>query len=806
MKNFAADIVPWIFIGGLILLFFLLTLLNSKIKQLAAAGRELDNVKELWRTFYDADTGYVYLKDKDLKYMFINRALANFFHRPYSEIIGRNDFSLLEKGFAQISTKSDQEALKQNRLLITIDSWNGRHFRTTKFPVPLPDGSMGVGAYIWDITEEYVLQRIQERMIKRNRLLLAVLSRKFRNTQEQLDYALKELLEMTGSQYGYIYSYDEEKKEFHFNCWRQRGPGEEGGRDLPETYKLEETGAWGEMTIQRKPFIMNRFNGPGPLDGKGRESASRFESFMSIPVIIADKLVAAVGLANKDGDYDDTDVTEMTMLMSGVWNAVQRRETSETLAYERNKYYQTLLSIGDGVMVIDHSRNIEFLNEAASRLTGWTLEEARGINYKQVFVLSGEPEGMTVDDTLERVFSTGAAQDLGTPMVLTSRNGETYDLENNAAPIPDDTGALAGVVLVFRDVTEKKEQREKIEYMSFHDALTGLYNRRFFEEELLRLDTRRNYPITILMGDVNSLKLTNDIFGHGAGDLLLITVAQAMQTVCRSDDIIARWGGDEFVVVLPGTGPEDAERIAGRIKSELSTRRARAIHCSISLGYDTKTEESEDIFRVLNNAEARMYTVKSLERDETLNRELNMLVDALFEKSGREKQHALRVKALCRRLGEALSLPESDVSRLMDAGYLHDIGKVIMEPELLERVFALSAVEANEIRKHPVIGYRILNSFDTTMELAESVLAHHERWDGTGYPKELKGEKIPLLARMIAVADAYDCMMNGADPQNSMKQKEVLGEIRRREGTQFDPQIAEAFVRMFEKDNKGIHE
>ncbi|MFT4004423.1 MAG: diguanylate cyclase [Lacrimispora sp.] len=801
MKNFAADIVPWIIIGGLLLLFFLLTLLNRKIKQLASANRELDNVKELWRTFYDADTGYVYLKDKDLKYMFINRALANFFRRPYSEIIGRSDFSLLEKGFAQISTKSDQEALKQNRLLITVDSWNGRHFRTTKFPVPLPDGSMGVGAYIWDITEEYVLQRIQERMIKRNRLLLAVLSRKFRNTKEQLDYALKELLEMSGSKYGYIYSYDEEKKEFHFNCWRQIGPGEEGGRDLPEKYKLEETGVWGEMTIQRKPFIMNRLKGPGPLDGKGREAASRFESFMSVPVIIADKLVAAVGLANKNGDYDDTDITEMTMLMSGVWNAVQRRETSETLAYERNKYYQTLLSIGDGVMVIDHSRNIEFLNEAASRLTGWTLKEARGINYKKVFALSGEPEGMTVDDALERVFSTGEAQDLGTPMVLTSRNGETYDLENNAAPIPDDTGALAGVVLVFRDVTEKKEQREKIEYMSFHDALTGLYNRRFFEEELLRLDTKRNYPITILMGDVNSLKLTNDIFGHGAGDLLLITVAQAMQTVCRSDDIIARWGGDEFVVVLPGTGPEDAERIAGRIKAELSTRRARAIHCSISLGYDTKTEESEDIFRVLNNAEARMYTVKSLERDETLNRELNMLVDALFEKSGREKQHALRVKALCRRLGEALSLPESDVSRLMDAGYLHDIGKVIMEPELLERVFALSAVEANEIRKHPVIGYRILNSFDTTMELAESVLAHHERWDGTGYPKELKGEKIPLLARMIAVADAYDCMMNGADPQNSMKQKEVLEEIRHRKGTQFDPQIAETFVRMFEKEN-----
>ena len=805
MKNLATDIVSWIIIGSQLLLFFLFALLNRKIKELAAVNRELDYVKELWRTFYDADadSGYVYLKDKDLKYIFINRAMTTFFHRPYIEIIGNGDFSLMEQEFARVNTKTDLEALKQNRLLISIDSWNGRHFRTSKFPVPLPDGSMGVGAYIWDITEEYVLHRTQERMIKRNRLLLAVLSRKFRNTKEQLDYVLKELLEMSESQYGYIYSYDEKKKEFHLNCWRQRGPGEEGGRNLPETYKLEETGVWGEMIMQRKPFILNRINGRGPLDGAGRESAARFKTFMSVPVIIADKLVAAVGLADKEGDYDDTDVAEMTMLMSGVWNAVQRREASETLVYERNKYYQTLLSIGDGVMVIDRSRNIEFLNEAAGRLTGWSLEEAVGMNYKKVFSLSGETESITADDILEKVFLTGKAQDIGNSMVLISRNGEAFDVESNVSPVPGDTEAPAGVVLVFRDVTEKKEQREKIEYMSFHDALTGLYNRRFFEEELLRLDTGRNYPITILMGDVNGLKLTNDIFGHGAGDLLLITVAQAMQTVCRSDDIIARWGGDEFVAVLPRTGPEDARRIAKRINAELSTRRTRAIRCSISLGYDTKTEESEDIFRTLNNAETRMYTVKSLERDETLNRELTTLVDDLFEKSGREKRHALGVRDLCRRLGKALSLPESDVSRLMDAAYLHDIGKVVMEPELLERVFALNAAEANEIKKHPVIGYRILNSFDTTIELAESVLAHHERWDGTGYPKGLKGEKIPLLARIIAVADAYADMLDETDPQKTMGQQEALREIRRRKGTQFDPQIAEAFVRMLEKENNG---
>lgn len=784
-------------VGALMIVLFLLANLQQETRSLSGANKLLAGFKALWQTFYDADPSYVYLKDSRLNYVFVNRAFAEYQHLPAKQIIGNDDYALCEPEDAELYMQSDREVIEQNQLIISTSFLGSRFFRRTKFPVPMPDGTLGVGAYISDITEEHEQARIRERALKHDKLLLEILTRSFRSTQDQLNYALHELLKLSGSRYGYIFFYNELKQEFTLNAFTPGVMEECSVEGDPRVYQLADTGIWGEVVRQRAPIIVNNFKRPHPLKKGTPPGHVKLDRFMSIPVIFDGEIVATVGFANKPTDYDDNDIAEMTMLMSGVWNAVQRREASEKLVYERNKYYQTLFSIGDGVMVIDHDRNIEFLNAVACRLTGWSLEEAWGVNYKEVFVLSHERKELTVPDPIERVFSTGAIEELGNHVVLTSKTGETYCLEDSAAPIPDETGALAGVVLVFRDVTEKKQQRRKIEYMSFHDVLTGLYNRRFFEEELHRLDTGRNLPIAILMGDVNSLKLTNDVFGHAAGDELLKKVAEVMQMVCRVDDIIARWGGDEFVLLLPKTGAEEADRIARRIRDEFSAQQIRAIRCSISLGFAVKTDPSDDILQVLSRAEAKMYIEKSLARDGTLEQELGALIGNLFEKSDQEKLHALRVQDLCRRLGEYMSLPKSDLSKLMDAGYLHDIGKVIMAPEYLKNDGALDAAEMSDIKMHPAIGYRILSSFDVTMELAEAVLAHHERWDGTGFPKALKGERIPLLARILAVVEAYDRMLHTNGGMKALPHDEALQEILSGAGTRFDPAVTAAFAGMF---------
>ncbi|MCR3921508.1 MAG: diguanylate cyclase, partial [Firmicutes bacterium] len=474
-------------------------------------------------------------------------------------------------------------------------------------------------------------------------------------------------------------------------------------------------------------------------------------------------------------------------------------ETLATLAVEREKYLLTLLSIGDGVMVVDGKGRIEMLNGVGEKITGWAIEDAKGRHYKEVLVLSHESEGLTIADPIAGVLATDTVHELGNHAILTSKNGTKHHLEDSAAPIKGDNSETIGVVLVFRDVTEKKEQRKKIEYLSYHDSLTGLYNRGYFEAELHRLDTQRNLPISIIMGDVNGLKLTNDIFGHTYGDMLLQKVAQTIKNVCRADDIIARWGGDEFVILLPQTEIIVAEAMVLRIKDEFSKQQVKSIKGSISMGCAVKSTEEENIIQILELAEDKMYIEKTLVRNSTNSTLLENIINSLYEHYPHEGAHARRVSTLCGDIGKAMNLPAYEVKRLQEAGMLHDIGKISLGENLLTKNASLLEQEWKEIKQHPVVGYRILNGFDDTIDLAELVLTHHERLDGSGYPKGLRGEEIPKLARIIALAEGYDAMTNDSSYKAAMSKEDAIVEMQKKAGTQFDPSIVAIFVELLER-------
>jgi diguanylate cyclase (GGDEF)-like protein len=319
-------------------------------------------------------------------------------------------------------------------------------------------------------------------------------------------------------------------------------------------------------------------------------------------------------------------------------------------------------------------------------------------------VLSHEQPGLTIKDPVESVFLTNRPQELDNNAVLTSRDGTKYFLEDSAAPILNSAGEREGVVLVFRDATEKRAQKKKIEYLSFHDELTGLYNRRFFEEEFVRLDVERSLPISIIMADVNGLKLTNDVFGHACGDELLKIVADVLQSNCRADDIIARWGGDEFVLFLPKTGKNEAEQIVLRLKEDISKKRINSIRGSFSVGFDTKTDISISLADVLSNAEKAMYTQKTLEMNVIEEAELSSILGALYHNRPREQTHSQNVSALCEKVGAAMGLSAVQLRLVKDAGYLHDIGKAVLPSHLLDPVEDYTKDEEAEIKKHPLQG------------------------------------------------------------------------------------------------------
>jgi diguanylate cyclase (GGDEF)-like protein/PAS domain S-box-containing protein/putative nucleotidyltransferase with HDIG domain len=283
---------------------------------------------------------------------------------------------------------------------------------------------------------------------------------------------------------------------------------------------------------------------------------------------------------------------------------------------------------------------------------------------------------------------------------------------------------------MIEDITERKHAEEEILYLSYYDQLTGLYNRRYYEETLQRIDTKRNLPITLVMADLNGLKLINDAFGHFEGDRLLKIFADIIKSECRADDIAARTGGDEFVILMPKTDLTGAEKLIERINISLSNERINNIICSASFGWATKRQEKEEIASVYMYAEDLMYRHKLSESTSMRNETIRVITKTLFEKNKREQLHCERVSKLCEKIGKVLNMNPEDVNELKTAGLLHDIGKINIDEKILNKEGKLTEMEWAELKRHPEIGYQILRSVNEFAPIAEYVLYHHERIDG----------------------------------------------------------------------------
>lgn len=300
------------------------------------------------------------------------------------------------------------------------------------------------------------------------------------------------------------------------------------------------------------------------------------------------------------------------------------------------------------------------------------------------------------------------------------------------------------IEIIVKDMANREEKRKAAEYLSFHDSMTGLYNRRFYEEELNRLDTKRNYPLCLLCCDVNGLKLVNDVFGHALGDRLLVTVANSLQQAMRTDDILARVGGDEFSIILPRTGDEEAQLIMRRLKSALPLENLCGAEISVSLGYAVKQDANQSLEEVLRSADEKMYAKKTTESLQMKQRTVqNIILSA--EQEGLVRAPSAAESRLLRLFSDALC-PES--SELLTESYrLRKLGLCTLLLSLEYRPTQLS-------KHHTETCYRILSTLDQYRGAAACVLHYNEHWDGSGWPSGLSGLDIPLLSRIIAVVEA----------------------------------------------------
>ena len=350
------------------------------------------------------------------------------------------------------------------------------------------------------------------------------------------------------------------------------------------------------------------------------------------------------------------------------------------------------------------------------------------------------------------------------------------------------------LAVIVNDITKRKQAEERLQYLSYHDQLTQLYNRRYFEEELERLDVEENYPLMITIADINGLKLINDSFGHTVGDEYIKRVAKVLIKGVREKDVVCRLAGDEFIILSPNTELETIKSMVSHIKELAKNESIKSIDISVSFGYGAKNNKEESTIDVLKSAEDFMYKKKLVESPSVRGKTIFTIMAALHEKNPREEQHSQRVSELCEKMGQALGLQEDEIKELKTVGMLHDIGKVAIEEGILNKKEKLSEKEWEEIKKHPEIGYRILSTVNELSEMAEYVLAHHERWDGRGYPKGIKGEEIPIQSRIIAIADAYDAMVSERSYRKALSKEYAISELKRGAGSQFCPFCVNVFI------------
>lgn len=481
-----------------------------------------------------------------------------------------------------------------------------------------------------------------------------------------------------------------------------------------------------------------------------------------------------------------------------VFSDITQRKKAEELMQRQHLSFEALFkNSSDAIVLFNHNHEVVDINERFTVLFGYDIGEIRG---KEVDSLLAAGEKLAEANQLTSDLLGG--HEVSMESIRYGSDGLPREVSVKGVPIILDSRIIGGYG-IYTDISHRKKAEKEILYMNYHDQLTGIYNRRFFEEELRRLDTERNLPISIIMADVNGLKLYNDAFGHAEGDKLIIKSAEILKKECRADEIVARLSGDEFVILLPGTNSEAAEKIIKRIKAASSSIRLQSMELSISFGWATKKDAAIDINEILKRAEDNMYRNKLSESPNLKERAVRTIINSLHEKSKREERHSQRVSYLCEAIGIEMELSENEVNELKTLGLLHDIGKIAIDEIILNKPGRVTAEEKEEIKRHPEIGYRILSLVNDMAELAEYVLAHHERWDGGGYPKGLKGKGIPLQSRIIAVAESYDAMTSERPYRESLSKEYALEELKRNAASQFDPEIVRIFT---EKVIKRISE
>lgn len=476
-------------------------------------------------------------------------------------------------------------------------------------------------------------------------------------------------------------------------------------------------------------------------------------------------------------------------ILGAAYDVTRRVELQSALLQSENNFRQLADNAPSLIFVLDQG-NLVYVNRAYVQSTGYSEEECLSMESWQFF----HPQHWPMVHELTRTLNRGQEVRVRHQTRMLLKGGKEAWADFSLSPIVfNGSHATLGVAI---DITEQKRAQLEVEYLSYHDKLTGLYNRAYLEERVNRMIDEENRPLSIIIVDVNGLKLVNDAFGHQYGDRMLKKAAHILSSNCRDVDLVARWGGDEFVVILPHCSEEVTRRICANILQECSRIKDFPVQLSLALGMATKTGSTHNARDLFKQAEDLMYRNKMLESHSVRSSFINSLEQTLWVRSHETQEHTKRLRDLVLIMGSRLDLPPEDMNSLTLLASLHDIGKIAIPNSILDKPGPLNSEEWELMKKHPETGYRIALSNPELSPIAEAILCHHERWDGSGYPLGIKERAIPLISRILSLADAYDVMITGRPYQAGISSEAALQEIMACAGTQFDPGLARIFAEL----------
>ncbi len=350
------------------------------------------------------------------------------------------------------------------------------------------------------------------------------------------------------------------------------------------------------------------------------------------------------------------------------------------------------------------------------------------------------------------------------------------------------------VISLCRRVTDTVNHIKDMEYLSDFDELTGLYNSRYFIDMIKNHVEHSSLPISIIVCDINGFKAINDKHDYEQGDQLLVDLTVALNNIDVENKTVSRVAGDEFAIILPNTTTSEAESYIENINAMCLLGKVSEIPFSIAYGVDTTYDDKDSLLHLIKSVEELVYKQKVYTSSGKKDNSIGLINSILHAKNQREQLHSNRVSELCLEMAKALGWSTLEQNKLSTAGLLHDIGKIGISESILNKPGRLTEEEYKEMCTHPKIGYRILSTFENMKELAEYAYAHHEKWDGTGYPRQLKGLAIPIEARILAVIDTFDAITSSRSYREGRSKEVAVAELIRCKGTQFDPELVDIFV------------